>query len=233
MGARSKPLRVGITIAKRIEPARGCKKGTIGLPEATSTAAPESCTWQHARSLAEEGTGQFAPQQGALIAAAAWAIPQPKPTCSANTSANSAMIAFLTKSNLILSATRRNGLVLDAQFSKPRGPAAACKMRHDAARKFAFPLGRCSKHRQKRLIDGSNIFPFSARIWHSACTGIGYEVGPDCSRIHFISRVRNSHYTTCACACLLKFRDRITPRGELRRPLQFPAKKRQVVADQR
>jgi hypothetical protein len=28
------------------------------------------------------------------------------------------MIAFLTKSKLILSATRRNGLVLDAQFSK-------------------------------------------------------------------------------------------------------------------
>jgi len=119
IGARSKPLGLGIATAKRIEPASGCKEGTIGLPEATSAAAPESCTWQHARSPAE-GTGQFAPQQGALIAAAAWAIPQPKPTCSASTNANSAMIAFLTKSNLILSATRRNGLVLDAQFSKPR-----------------------------------------------------------------------------------------------------------------
>jgi hypothetical protein len=117
---RSKALSVGITLAKRIEPARGCKEGTIGLPQATSAAAPESCIWQHARSPAVEGTGQFAPQQGALIAAAAWAIPQPKPTCSASTSANSATIAFLTKSNLILSATRRNGLVLDAQFSKPR-----------------------------------------------------------------------------------------------------------------
>jgi hypothetical protein len=116
--ARSKLLSVGITTAKWIEPARGCKEGMIGLPGTTSATAPESCTWQHARSPAEEGTGQFAPQQGALIAVAACAIPHPKPTCSASASANRAMIAFLTKSKLILSATRRNGLVLDAQFSK-------------------------------------------------------------------------------------------------------------------
>jgi hypothetical protein len=114
MDTRSEPLNAGITTADWIEPASACREGMLGLPETTSAAAPESCTWQHARSLAEEGTGQLAPQQGALIATAACAVPQPKPPCRASTSANSAMIAFLTKSKLILSALRRNGFVLDA-----------------------------------------------------------------------------------------------------------------------
>jgi hypothetical protein len=78
------------------------------LPEIASAAAPGSCTWQHVRSPADEGTGQFAPQQGALSTIAACTIPHPTLACSASTSANKARIPFFTKITLALSTTARN-----------------------------------------------------------------------------------------------------------------------------
>jgi hypothetical protein len=70
----------------------------VGFAETASAAEHEFCTWQHARSPGEKGTGQFGPQQGALIAAPAGATPRPKPACSASTNASKAIIPFRTLS---------------------------------------------------------------------------------------------------------------------------------------
>lgn len=81
------------------------------LVERASASALDSCIWQHARSPAAEGTGQFEPQQGALIAPSACAIPQVAPTaCSASRSASNAKIAFFTEINLVLYALAGNSL---------------------------------------------------------------------------------------------------------------------------
>ena len=120
MGACLKPV-AGITKDGCIEPTRGCNEGVLGEPEMASAAASEFCTWQHARSPTEEGTGQFAPQQGASIdATLACAIPQPRPACSASTSAINARIPFFTRTKLIFWCTACKILVRnDSLSTKP------------------------------------------------------------------------------------------------------------------
>jgi hypothetical protein len=77
-----------ITTLGRIKLAMDSREGTRGFAEIASASAPEFCTSQHPRSPTEGETGQFAPQQGALIAACACATPQPKPACSASANAS-------------------------------------------------------------------------------------------------------------------------------------------------
>jgi hypothetical protein len=48
--------------------AKGLTVGRLGLAEIASTAELGVSAWQQDRSLADKGTGQFVPQQGALIA---------------------------------------------------------------------------------------------------------------------------------------------------------------------
>jgi len=84
------------TTIGRIKLAKDSREGRVGFAETASAAEPEFCTWQQARSPAEKGTGQFGPQQGALIATSACATALPKPACSASTNASKAMIPFRT-----------------------------------------------------------------------------------------------------------------------------------------
>src|SRR5579863_8605438 len=56
---------------RRIEPAKHSREGRPGFAEIASAEEPEVCTWQQAPPPAGKGTGQFGPQQGALIAAPA------------------------------------------------------------------------------------------------------------------------------------------------------------------
>ncbi len=49
--------------------AKGLTVGRLGLDEIASTAELGVSAWQQDRSLADKGTGQFAPQQAVLIAA--------------------------------------------------------------------------------------------------------------------------------------------------------------------
>jgi hypothetical protein len=114
MDACLKPVGISITDGW-IEPARGCNERVPGAAGTPSAAASEFCTWQHARSPAEEETGQFVPQQGASIAATpACAIPQPRPACNASTSAINTRIPFFTKINLILCAATGNNEAREA-----------------------------------------------------------------------------------------------------------------------
>ncbi len=130
-GACSKALSAGMSAYKRIEGVTGWRGGRLALAERASAAAPEFCAWQQARSPADEGTGQFAPQQGALIDTAPCAIPQAKPACNATRSASNANIPFFTGAKLISSTVRCNGL--DLSHALPRWESlhralAACKM---------------------------------------------------------------------------------------------------------
>src|ERR1700739_391438 len=110
MDACAKALSAGIITNERYKLASGSRGGTLGLAETASAAAPEFCTWQQARSPAEDGTGQFAPQQGALITTPACATPQPKPAWSATKSASIANIPRFTRIKLASSTARCNEL---------------------------------------------------------------------------------------------------------------------------
>jgi hypothetical protein len=85
-----------ITTLGRIKLAKYSREGTRGFAEIASASTPEFCTSQHPRSPTEGETGQFAPQQGPLIAACASALSQPKPACSASTNASKAMTHLRT-----------------------------------------------------------------------------------------------------------------------------------------
>ena len=108
--ACSKAFNAGITTCAWIKLPSGCRAGTPGLAETASAGAPEFRIWQQTRSPAEQGTGHFTPQQGALIATSACAIPQAKPAWSATRSASNAIIPVFTEITLISSTAPCNGL---------------------------------------------------------------------------------------------------------------------------
>jgi hypothetical protein len=77
--------------------------GTMGLLETVNAATLGSPAWQHVLFSGEEGTGQFAPQQGGLIVVLACASPHTTlPVCSASSAANNAAVQFLTAFKLTL-----------------------------------------------------------------------------------------------------------------------------------
>ncbi len=160
---RSMPVSAGIATNGWIEPASAWKEGRLGLAETACTVAPSA--WQHVELLAAEETGQFAPQQGHAITAAACAAPQPKPACSPTTSASKAINPFFTKLKLTPCAARCNALSKHAR--PPSGARRSCSCLQDAAMKVAYALGRRSKRQQKQLRFGRDIFTFSGSTLNS------------------------------------------------------------------
>ncbi len=115
------------------------------MAERASAAALESCIWQHDRSPAAEGTGQFEPQQGALIAASACAIPQVTPTaCSASTSASNARIPFFTEIKLVLYDSAGNSLRGEGPHTGTPANENSSKTRHSEFN-AGLKLGMCSQ----------------------------------------------------------------------------------------
>jgi hypothetical protein len=159
--ASSKTLSAGITAYKRIERVTGWREGRLALAERASAAAPEFCAWQQARSPADEGTGQFVPQQGALIATAPCAIPQAKPACNATRSASNANIPFFTGTKLISSTARCKRARLQPSLAK-LGISASCTLPARCSNESDRPVGTCSKRQQKAASRWSESLPFRA-----------------------------------------------------------------------
>jgi hypothetical protein len=207
MDACLKPV-TGNTTDGWIEPARGCNEGVLDGPETASAAASEFCTWQHVRSPAEEETGQFAPQQGASIAATpACAIPQPRPACSPSTSAIKARSPFFTKIKLILCRTPGN--ILARNYS-----TSATPNKRDIEESACNPLtltlllstwaSACSL---------SKLVTNTARDRSFSCFQHGipialqrsHETDSDCSRVHFVGWTSHDLSASYAGTSVLEF----------------------------
>lgn len=163
------------------------------------------------------------PQQGASIARAACATPQPIPACTASTSASNARSTLFTTIRLILgllpgNSELRRGLLGDHIRTKRSCAETTAIM----VLLFGWASARRPSMRTRKPLALWVVFPL--RALHSDCTTGQHEVGPCFGRSLLAGSSSHKRPPDFACESILKAETR-AGRELLRRPLQFAAEK--------